>query len=65
MVSTSTGERKERFHSINPAHAAIFYFTAFGKTRDVIVCVLLATEKIAIKRQNNFRLVEMENGTNR
>ncbi len=45
MIRIRAGERKERFHRVKPAHAAVLNLAAFGKTRDVIMSVIFATEE--------------------
>src|SRR5665213_4066461 len=61
MVSVCTGQSEKRFSGVKSAHA-VASFAAGGEFADVIVRVVLAAEKIAVERQDNFRLVEMEHG---
>ena len=65
MVRIRAGEREQRFHRVKPAHPPSLRLAAFGKSADVIVRVVLAAEKIAVQRQNDLRLVEMENRLHR
>jgi hypothetical protein len=64
MIRVRAGEREQRFHRVKPAHA-IARLAAGGEFADVIVRVVLAAEKIAVERQDDFRLVEMEHRLDR
>src|ERR1035438_2639150 len=60
MIRVCASQSEKRFHRIKTAHA-VARFAAGGKFTDVIVRVVLAAEKIAVERQDDLRLVEMEN----
>ena len=64
MIRIRAGEREQRFHRVKPAHP-LARLAAGGKFADVIVRVVLAAEKIAVERQDDLRLVEMENRLHR
>ena len=64
MIRARTGEREQRFHRVKPAHLFSRLATG-GKFADVLVCTILAAEKITIKRQDDFRLVKMEHRLHR
>src|SRR5882724_23703 len=64
MIRICTSQSEKRFHCIKPTHA-VARFASSGKFADVIVRVVFTAEKIAVKRQDDFRLVEIENRTDR
>ena len=64
VIRVRAGKREQRFHGVKPAHP-LARLAAGGKLADVIVRVILAAEKIAVQRQDDLRLVEMENRLHR
>ena len=64
MIRIRASQREQRFHRVKSAHP-VARFAACGKFADVIVRVVFAAKKITVERQNNFRLVEIENRLHR
>src|ERR1035437_7391663 len=62
MIRIRASQSEQRFNRVKPAHP-LARLAAGGKFADVIVRVVLTAEKIAVERQNDLRLVEIENWT--
>ncbi len=64
MIRDRAREREERFHRVKTVHPLARFATG-GKFADVIVHIVFAAKKIAVERQDDFCVIEIENGFDR
>ena len=60
MIGAGAGEREQRFHRVEAIHAAVLGLAALGKSGDVAVSIVFGADKIAVERQDDLRLIVVE-----